>query len=250
VEADGTRLENELAVFQSFEDRGRKRGGLHWGVTAPGAEAPSEELVDYYYRLAREGNATCFSRNEQAHPINFYEQSDVCEHCGAERFRTTKASLCCQGGRLRFNNEDCNRLPPRLLTLISSSPGLTKQSRCANDLFRFAQFALPKGTHRIPDSFQHLKVTGIPYAIVNNLNESSSTRSFLDDPCVTAPPKITLPIARIFACAQSPNHLITPCTGIRDSSTAISSTKTCDQAMPKSRRSMPCCAAPTRSSGS
>lgn len=42
--------------------------------------------------------------------------------------------------------------------------------------------ALPKGTHRIPDHFQHLKVTGVPYALVNNLNEPSSTRSFLEDP--------------------------------------------------------------------
>ena len=69
-----------------------------------------------------------------------------------------------------------------MLDLITTDPGLSKQSRAANDLFRFAQFALPKGTHRIPDSFRHLKVTGIPYAIVPNLNEASSTRSFLDDP--------------------------------------------------------------------
>ena len=39
-------------------------------------------------------------------------------------------------------------------------------------------------THRIGDSFQHLKITGIPYCIVSNLNERSSTRSFLDDPYV------------------------------------------------------------------
>lgn len=44
------------------------------------------------------------------------------------------------------------------------------------------QMALPKGTHHIPDHFQHLKITGVPYALVNNLNETSSTRSFLEDP--------------------------------------------------------------------
>ena len=68
-------------------------------------------------------------------------------------------------------------LPADLLSLITNDPGLSKQSRAANDLFRFAQFALPKGTHRIPDSFKHLKVTGIPFAVVPNLNECSSTRS-------------------------------------------------------------------------
>ena len=73
-------------------------------------------------------------------------------------------------------------MPPELLELITSIPGLSKQSRAANDLFRFAQMALPKGTHRIPDSYQHLKITGFPYAIIPNLNERSSTRSFLEDP--------------------------------------------------------------------
>ena len=41
--------------------------------------------------------------------------------------------------------------------LISTPSGLSKESRAANDLFWFAQMALPKGTHRIPDSYhEHL----------------------------------------------------------------------------------------------
>jgi len=32
------------------------------------------------------------------------------------------------------------------------------------------------------DSYQHLRITGVPYAVVNSLNASTCTRSFLDDP--------------------------------------------------------------------
>ena len=76
-----------------------------------------------------------------------------------------------QCARRRHAQREAMTPPPRL-QLISSSPGL-----CANELLRFAQFELPQGTHRIPDSLQHLKVPGIPYAIVNRLNETA----FLDD---------------------------------------------------------------------
>lgn len=70
VEADRTWLEDQFAVFRTFTDHGRD-GGLHWGATEPDAEAPTAELLNAYYRLASSGNVTCFSRNEQAHPINF-----------------------------------------------------------------------------------------------------------------------------------------------------------------------------------
>ena len=162
LQADNTPLEADYSVFRSFTNHGRARGGLSWGVIEPDSEELSEELLEAYYKLVRRGNVTAFSKNELAHPINFYEQSDVCKHCGAERFRTSKMSQCCHDGKLKFNNQQCNGLPSALLTLISSGAGLSKQSRCANDLFRFAQFALPKGTHRIPDSFQHLKVRWFP----------------------------------------------------------------------------------------
>ena len=32
------------------------------------------------------------------------------------------------------------------------------------------------------DAYQHLRITGVPYAVVNNLNAATCTRSFLDDP--------------------------------------------------------------------
>ena len=132
---------------------------------------------DAYRRLCNQ-NATCFHALEQAHPINFFEQRDVCTHCGCERLVTMNSKHCCQHGSLLMERD----FPEELLRLISIAPGLSKQSRAANDLFRFAQMALPKGTHRIPDSYQHLKVTGIPFAVLSNLNERSSTRAFLDDP--------------------------------------------------------------------
>ena len=45
-----------------------------------------------------------------------------------------------------------------------------------------AQMCLPKATHRIPDEFQHLKISGVPYAAVNSVNEQGSMRSFFADP--------------------------------------------------------------------
>ena len=192
-------LTNQASLFETFvrgkevrhvrdhRDGGQKRQQqtvFNWAAAptaadaaAPIVRAPSAEERATYLRLCSQ-NVTCFSSLEVDHPINFFEQRDICQHCGAERFVTMNQMQCCQGGKLVIDR----RMPEPLLKIISAAPGLSKQSRAANDLFRFAQMALPKGTHRIPDSFQHLKVTGIPFAIVPNTNERSSTRSFLDDP--------------------------------------------------------------------
>ena len=145
-------------------------------------------------------NTTTFSASEKRHPINVFEQVNVCVHCGCERFTSTRPTQCCEGGKLLLDRA----MPPRLLRIIAGAPGLSKQSRCANSLFRFAQACCepppllqPRdaptvlrtctppcapASHHIPDHFQHLKITGVPYALVNNLNETSSTRSFLEDP--------------------------------------------------------------------
>ena len=161
----------------------RSRHAVTWAAAptscdgAPTPYMPTGADWDAYRRLCNQ-NATCFHALEQAHPINFFEQRDVCTHCGCERVVTMNSKHCCQHGSLLMERD----FPEELLRLISIAPGLSKQSRAANDLFRFAQMALPKGTHRIPDSYQHLKVTGIPFAVLSNLNERSSTRAFLDDP--------------------------------------------------------------------
>jgi len=193
-----TPLTPTLAVFETFtmekeprqyrdsssgQMRTREYNVRSWAAapTTVGAarvpRRPSEAEGVQYRRLCLQ-NATCFNNLEAAHPINFFEQRDVCMNCGAERFTVTNPSICCQNGSLVLDRQ----LPNELLSLISEAPGFSKQSRAGNDLFRFAQMALPKGTHRFPDSYQHLKVTGMPFAIISNINERSSTRSFLDDP--------------------------------------------------------------------
>jgi hypothetical protein len=157
-----------------------------YGETREALRQPTTRERGEYRKLCC-GNVTCFTDLERAHPINFFEQRDVCPECGAERFLTTNSRLCCQKGKLLLHHSGTAPnypLPDKLLDLITTGPGLSKQSRAANDMFRFAQFALPKDTHRVPDSFKHLKVTGIPFAVVPNLNEPSSTRAFLDDPCM------------------------------------------------------------------
>ena len=75
-----------------------------------------------------------------------FEQRDVCRFCGAERFRhadpdAAGLSQCCHNGKLLLPRQ----LPQPLLNIIAKAPGLSKQSRAANDLFRLAQMALPKG---------------------------------------------------------------------------------------------------------
>ena len=183
-------LTPSLGLFETFMYDSKAPRGVKWAaVQSDGSHSiplqPSDDEWLQYQKLCK-GNITCFTDLEKDHHINFFEQRDVCAHCGCERFRTTDSKQCCQFGKLLLHHAGEDKpnypLPRELLHLITSNPGLSKQSRAANDLFRFAQFALPKGTHRIPDSFKHLKVTGIPFAIVPNLNEMTSTRSFLDDP--------------------------------------------------------------------
>jgi hypothetical protein len=170
-------LTSQLPIFETFTRQASTRADEAPMHAAPASREPTTDEWTQYRRLCRQ-NVTCFTLMEESHPINFYEQRDVCSECGCERFSTSSHKQCCQSGALVL----VRKMPASLLSLISESPGLSKQSRAANDLFRLAQMALPKGTHRIPDMYQHLKVTGVPFAIVPNLNERSSTRSFLDDP--------------------------------------------------------------------
>ena len=176
-------LKDELAVFETFVRGSRKNRArcydsdeVRSGTSAESAtwapagtddvllqpSPPSDAQRDVYKALCAQ-NVTCFTDGEEQHPINFFEQRDVCQHCGAERFRTMDPALCCQHGQLVLHRN----MPAELLHLMTTPPGLSKQSRAANDLFRFAQMALPKGTHRIPDSYQHLKITGVPHYAVN-----------------------------------------------------------------------------------
>jgi len=149
-----------------------------------------------YQELLQAQSITCWHASEVRHPIHFFEQRVRCQHCGAERFRTTNKLACCRGGQLLLDA----RLPDGLLDLMTGTrtaaapisaqacaQGISKCSRALNNKFRFAQMRLPKvhgkSQRPTPDSYQHLRITGIPYAQIENLHVMSSTRSFLDDPC-------------------------------------------------------------------
>ena len=168
--------------------RRRKKRGPGWCWATPealdqfGAEPalnqPTPAALKAYHALGR-GNVTTFTPAEAAHPLNFFEQSLRCKHCGCDRLRPSRASLCCQGGSLLLGGEPMHEA---LIDLLGEGDGLSQTSRSLNDLFRFAQQGLPQGSHRLNLAGGHLKVTGVPFSILSNTNASTSTRSFLDDP--------------------------------------------------------------------
>jgi hypothetical protein len=92
---------------------------------------------------------TCWHKSELTHPINFFEQSTRCEHCGCERFSITTSTRCCQGGKLLLNQQPT--LPEPLLRLMqgragsdtAKARGISKASRSLNGQFRFAVHRLP-----------------------------------------------------------------------------------------------------------
>ena len=165
---------------------------MNKGVSKPWEREATSAERDEYVWLRAEQSVTSWGDGEKAHPINFFEQSIECEHCGCWRFPTTPAAKCCQNGRLVLNQR--YRLGSELLDLAAR--GVSKVSRSLNNGYRFAQMRLPKDSHWVCDSYQHLKITGMPFAMVNNLNEASSTRSFLDDPLERQARTARVPVLR------------------------------------------------------
>uniref|UniRef100_A0A7S2CJ29 Uncharacterized protein n=1 Tax=Haptolina brevifila TaxID=156173 RepID=A0A7S2CJ29_9EUKA len=171
-------------------------GRARWPARASMSEEAFARDLRTYQELLQAQSITCWHASEVRHPIHFFEQRVRCQHCGAERFRTTNKLACCRGGQLLLDA----RLPDGLLDLMTGTrtaaapisaqacaQGISKCSRALNNKFRFAQMRLPKvhgkSQRPTPDSYQHLRITGIPYAQIENLHVMSSTRSFLDDPC-------------------------------------------------------------------
>ena len=111
----------------------------------PALNQPTAGELAAYHELGR-GNVTTFTPAEAAHPLNFFEQSVRCKHCGCDRLRPSRASLCCQGGSLLLGGEPMHEA---LIDLLGDGDGLSQTSRSLNDLFRFAQQGLPAGTHRL-----------------------------------------------------------------------------------------------------
>ena len=171
-------------------------GRDRWPARESMSKDDFERDLRAYQELLTTQSITCWHASEVRHPVHFFEQRVRCRHCGRERFRTTNKLACCRGGQLLLDA----RLPNELLNMMTGSrtadapisaqackQGISKCSRALNNKFRFAQMRLPKVHGKpqkpTPDSFQHLRITGIPYAQIENLHVMSSTRSFLDDPC-------------------------------------------------------------------
>jgi len=172
----------------------RGTGGQPWiGNSVPSSESEDSSLrpeeLACFRELVRHDTITCWTQAEVDHPIHFFEQFVQCHHCGAQRFRITTETKCCRNGALILN--DVQRLPEDLLDLMTGtsalwSHGVSKESRVLNNSFRFGQQVLPRiggevQTH-VSDAYQHLRITGIPYTVVPNLNASSALRSYVDDP--------------------------------------------------------------------
>lgn len=147
------------------------------GPCKPWWKPPSQEQADVF-RQIQDQTVTSWGAHEKGHPINAFEQVIECEFCGAWRAPFTTAAKCCQHGALVLNQK--YKLGQLLLDLARR--GVSKVSRSLNNAYRFAVMRLPKDSHWNCDSFQHLKVTGQPFAMMNNLNDATSTRSFLDEP--------------------------------------------------------------------
>ena len=98
VHDDGSQLKGEPEVFRFYTIRTRENGELLWDVSNSQPREPTAAQLSRYHALVREGNVTCFSREECLHPINFYEQSHVCSFCGSERFCTTNKNIAVKTG--------------------------------------------------------------------------------------------------------------------------------------------------------
>ena len=101
--------------------------------------AVSKADLARFHALANRTNVVTFTEREAAHPINFFEQRQRCTHCGKDRFRVSRAGLCCQDGCIRI----ADVLPPPMVALISEGAGVSKSSRSLNNHFRMAQMAPP-----------------------------------------------------------------------------------------------------------
>jgi len=56
---------------------------------------------------------------------------------------------------------------------------VAKGQRSRDNLFHFAQQKLHKGTHHLNLAGGHLKVTGVPFTVIDNANANTSTMSFM-----------------------------------------------------------------------
>ena len=184
----------------SFIDDGAAPSGGHQRRTAlravywlrhdasiPATAAGEPRLQDYIIKSGPErrqlqrhvmGNVTTFCKKEAANPIYFFEQSRRCYYCGRHLF-VIESQCTCQEGKLVHNDV----LPTDLLDLLTKQGGISKESRALNELGRMCTLALQKNTRRQDHvNGGHMRITGMPYRIVEHLNENNNARSYLHDP--------------------------------------------------------------------
>jgi len=144
-------------------------------------ERPGRDALAKLRVLAMQ-NGTTFCTAEAANPLHFFEQAVRCYHCGRQRFVTSRACTCEGGWRV---HDDI--LPNDMLDVLTTRGGLSKASLAANELVRMCSLALPRGaTRENHPNGGHLRITGVPFRIVDHLLEGSNARTFMHDPQRTA----------------------------------------------------------------
>ena len=109
-----------LGLLETFTRNTAAPRGLEWAqVRSDGVRGDLRQPTTEQYQKLCEGNVTCFTDLEKNHPINVFEQRDVCTHCGCERFRTTNPRQCCQDGALLLSR---TRRPLRTTLILVNGP--------------------------------------------------------------------------------------------------------------------------------
>lgn len=152
----------------------------------------SKDDMKPLYELGRLGNVTSFTPNELKHPINFFEQSVRCRHCGTDRFVPSSDGLCCAKGRLVLGGKP---FPKPLSKLMDEGAGISSTSRQLNNLYRFAQQA-----------------TAPPSPYGNSLIPLTLTLSLIQTPALMLPLLYSFPIWQSINPKPGPNATLTrPC---------------------------------------
>ena len=137
---------------------------------------------------AQRGNVTWFHPRERRNPIYFWEQRVRCYHCGCDHYVPAQHGAngqagmqrrCCQDGASIFHRD--HAMPDAILDQIAYGVGCSSCSLALNNEVRLCAPALPRGTHRLADEGGGLKVSGVTFAVVQNVAERGAARMFLED---------------------------------------------------------------------
>ena len=164
--------------------------GTSRGHPTPIRASSVRSAVATLRQQAHAGNVTWFHPCERDHPLCFWEQRVRCYFCGCDHFVLARGALhggnagmhlrCCRDGECMLHAD--HAWPKLLLQHATSGTGMHSVARLLNEEARLCAMALPAGTHRLPERGGGVRITGITYALMRNVNELSSARSFYHDP--------------------------------------------------------------------